>query len=425
MSSTWKLNGNSQGELKVKISGDKWASAQEKTFKKLAKEIKIDGFRKGQVPEKVAKQHISEQSIMMEAIEVVAQPALDEGIKQHELKVIARPELGIEAISPEEVTLTFKVTVEPEVKLGDYKGLDVKKEEVEVTDEDIEKEIKSLQERFAEQVVKENGTVENGDIAVIDFEGFKDGVAFEGGKGENYPLEIGSGSFIPGFEEQIIGMKAEEEKDLDVTFPENYPVEDLAGKPVVFKVKVHEIKEKQYPEVNDELIKDAEMDGIETLEDYKEKTKERLTKQREAQAEQAFENAIFTKLVENAEVEIPEVMIENESNYMVNDFAQRLASQGIQLDQYLQMMGTDVEGFKAQFHDQAKSKCEIRLVLDKIAETEKVEVTDKDLEVQYEEIANAYKMEVEKVKELINAESLKYDLRLQKAVEFVKENLAK
>lgn len=424
MSSTWKLNDKSQGELKVKVNGEKWANAQEKTFQKLAKKIKVDGFREGQVPEKVARQKISQQSIMMEAIDEVANDALQEGIKQHDLWIIARPELGVEAISEEEVTLTFKVTVKPEVKLGEYKGLDIKKGTAEVTDEDINQQLEALQKRFAEQVVKVDGTVENGDTAVIDFEGFKDGEAFEGGKGENYPLEIGSGSFIPGFEEQLVGMKADEEKEIEVTFPENYGVEDLAGKPATFKVKVHEIKERKLPEINDDLIKDAEIENVETVDQFKAYAKENLLKQKEAQVENQFENDILTKLVENSEVEIPEVMITDEANMMVNEFGQRLASQGIALDQYLQMMGTDLETFRKQFEPEAKAKCEVRLVLDKIAEVENVEVTDKDIEVEYENIANRYQMEVDKVKELIQKEALSYDLRLTKAMNIVKDSIA-
>lgn len=423
MSSTWKLNENSQGELKVKVSGEDWAKAQEAAFKKMAKKIKVDGFREGQVPEKIARQKISEQSILMEAIDEVAGKALQEGIEKHDLWIIARPELGVEEINKEAVTLKFNVTVKPEVELGEYKGLDVKKGNPEVTEEDIENQLKALQSRFAEQVVKEDGSVENGDVAVIDFEGFKDGVAFEGGKGENYPLEIGSGMFIPGFEEQLVGMKAEEEKEINVTFPENYGVEDLAGQPVVFKVKVHEIKVKQLPEIDDELIKDAEIKDVETVEAFKEYAKENLKAQKEAEVERNFENEILTKLVEGSKVEVPQVMIDDEVNSMLNDFAQRLAAQGIQLEQYLEMTGAKLDDFKAQMAPEAKAKCEVRLVLDKIAEVEKVEISDKDVEVEYEAIANRYNMEVEKVKEVINADALRYDLKLQAAVKIVKDNV--
>ncbi|MDF9824114.1 trigger factor [Breznakia sp. PF5-3] len=423
MSSTWKLKENSQGELKVKVEGEKWLEAQKKAFKKLAKDIEVKGFRKGQVPESVAKKQISEQSILMEAIDEVAGHALQEGIEKHDLWIIARPELGVDEITKEAVMLKFNVTVKPEVKLGEYKGLDIKKDKVSVTAKEVNEQLEQLQARFSELVVKEDGVVKNGDTAVIDFEGFKDGVAFEGGKGENYPLEIGSGSFIPGFEEQLIGMKADEEKDLDITFPENYGAEDLAGKAVVFKVKIHEIKEKVLPEVNDDLIKDAEVKDVETVEDYKKYVKNNLKEQKENEVQTKFENDLLTKLVENAEVVIPQVMIDDEVSQMMNDFAQRLAGQGFNQEQYFQMTGTTAEQLQEQMQPEAKTKVNVRLVLDKIAEVEKVEISEKDVEVEYENIANRYGMEVSKVKEAINVDALNYDLRLQKAVEIVKDSV--
>lgn len=423
MSSTWTLKENSQGELNVKISGDAWKNAQEKAFKKLAKNVEVKGFRKGQVPEAMARKAVSQQNILIEAVDEVAGNAMQEGMKEHDLWVIARPELAVDAISEEEVSLTFKITVKPEVTLGDYKGLEVSKDEISVEDSEVDAQLTSLQERFAELVVKEDGSVENGNTAVIDFEGFKDGVAFEGGKGENYPLEIGSGSFIPGFEEQLVGLKAGEEKDVEVTFPENYGAADLAGAPVVFKVKVHEIKEKTLPEINDDLIKDAEINDVDTVEAFKEYTVNNITKQKESDADRKFENDMLTKLMENTPVEIPEAMISDELNSMVQDFAQRLAQQGFPLDQYFQMTGLDEDKLREQMQPEAKSKVHVRLVLDAIANAEDLKVEDKDVEVEYESIANQYGMEVDKVKEAINKDALVYDLRLQKAVALVKENV--
>lgn len=423
MSSTWTLKENSQGELKVKIAGDDWKAAQEKAFKKLAKNVEVKGFRKGQVPEAMARKVVSKQNILIDAVDEVAGKAMQDGMKEHDLWVIARPELKVDAISEEEVELTFVMTVKPEVALGEYKGLEVTKDEVKVEDAEVDAQLTQLQERFAELVVKEDGTIENTNTAVIDFEGFKDGVAFEGGKGENYPLEIGSGSFIPGFEEQLIGMKAGETKDIDVTFPENYGAEDLAGAAVVFKVTVHEIKEKTLPEINDDLIKDAEIKEVETVEAFKEYTIKNLTAQKESDADRKYENDLLTKLMENSPVEIPEAMIEDETNSMVNDFAQRLAQQGFPMDQYLQMTGMNEDALREQMKPEAKSKVNVRLVLDAIANAENIEVDDKDVEVEYENIANQYGMEVDKVKEAINKDALVYDLRLQKAVELVKENV--
>lgn len=424
MSSTWKLNENSQGELKVKVEGEKWLEAQEKAFKKLAKDIEVKGFRKGQVPAEIAKKQISEQSILMEAIDEVAGHALQEGITEHDLWIIARPELGVDEVTKEAVMLNFNVTVKPEVKLGDYKGLEIKKDKVSVSAKEVDEQLEQLQTRFSELVVKEGGEIKSGDTAVIDFEGFKDGVAFEGGKGENYPLEIGSGSFIPGFEEQLIGMKADEEKDIDLTFPENYGAEDLAGQAVVFKVKVHEIKEKTLPEINDDLIKDAEVEGVETVEDYKKYVKNNLKEQKEQTAQGKFENDLLEKLIANSQVVIPQVMIDDEVAQMMNDFAGRLSQQGFQLEQYFQMTGTSAEQLQEQMIPEAKQKVNVRLVLDKIAQVEKIEISEKDVEVEYEEIANRYGMEVDKVKEAINPDALNYDLRLQKAVELVKDSVA-
>ena len=240
--STWTLKEKSTGELKVTIEGENWKTAQTKAFNKLAKELEIPGFRKGSVPAAMAKKYVPTQKIMLEAVEHCAQDLLDAGIEEHSLWPISRPELNVEEISEEAATMSFTFAIKPEVKLGEYKGLAYEVEETSVSEEEVEAELKRIQENFAELEVKEDGEVENGDTAVIDFEGFKDGVAFEGGKGENYPLEIGSNSFIPGFEEQVIGMKKEETKDINVTFPENYQAAELAGQPVVFKVTVHEIK---------------------------------------------------------------------------------------------------------------------------------------------------------------------------------------
>ncbi|MFV0381390.1 MAG: trigger factor [Breznakia sp.] len=424
MSSTWKLEENSQGELKVSVKGKKWETAQEKAFKKLAKEVEVKGFRKGQVPEAMARKQIAQQKILMEAVDEVAGVALQEAIKEHDLWIIARPELGIDAIDEKEVSLSFKVTVKPEVTLGAYKGLDVKMDKVSVSAKEVDAEVEKLRERFAELVVKE-GEIKSGDTAVIDFEGFKGDEAFENGKGENYPLEIGSGSFIPGFEEQLIGAKAGDEKNLPITFPENYTAADLAGADVVFKVKVHEVKERQLPEMNEDLIKDAEIKEVETVEDYKKHVKKTLKEQKEQEATTKFENDILKQLCENAKVVIPDVMVDDEVKQMMNDFTQRLAQQGFGLEQYFQMTGSKEEDLLAQMKPEALQKVNVRLVLDKVAEVEELQVDKKDVEAEYEIIANRYGMEVDKVKESINAEALEYDLRLQKAVALIKENIKK
>ena len=394
MSSTWELKEKSTGELTATVEGDTWKDAQKKAFRKLAKKVNLPGFRPGQAPEKLVRKQISSQNILMEAIDEVAGDALSAGIKEHDLWVISRPALDIESIDEDKVTFKFNVTVKPEVKLGAYKGLDITKEAVEVSDADVEEEITRLQERFADLVVKEEGKVENGDTAVIDFEGFKEGVAFEGGKGEAYPLVIGSGSFIPGFEEQVLGMGIEETKDINVTFPEDYQAEELAGQPVVFKVTVHEIKSKVLPEADDELVKQAEIENVETLEAFKEYSRKNL-------------------------------MIEEETDSLVRDFEQRLQSQGFGLEQFKQVTGQTDEMIREEMGKDAFNKVKVRLVLEAIAAEEKIEISEEDVNSELENIANMYQMPVEQVKQLISNDAVSYDLRIRKALELVKEATGK
>ena len=281
MSSKWELKEKSTGELVATVEGEDWKQAQKKAFNKIKKNINIPGFRKGQAPAALIKKQIPAQNILMDAVEAVANDVLSDGVEEHKLVLVDRPELRIDEINEEKVILKFICAVKPEVKLGDYKGLPIKKKATRVTQKDIDAEVERLQQRYADMVVKEEGNVESGDTAVIDFEGFKDGVAFDGGKAESYPLEIGSGAFIPGFEDQLIGMAKEETKDINVTFPEDYQVAELAGQPVVFKVTVHEIKTKVLPEANDELIKEAKIKDVETMEDYRAYVKKNLSERKD------------------------------------------------------------------------------------------------------------------------------------------------
>lgn len=424
MSSNWELKEKSTGVLKTTVDGEKWEKAQDKAFKKLASKLSIPGFRAGKVPAAMAKKHIATQQILVEAIDEVATEALMEGIKEHEIQIIARPALDIEAMDEKSVTLVFDIQVKPEVKLGDYTNLGVKKDSVRVLKKDIEEQIKHMQERYAELEIKEEGTVENGDTAVIDFEGFKDGVAFDGGKGENYPLVIGSGSFIPGFEEQLIGMKAEESKDIEVTFPENYQEASLAGQPVIFKVCVHEIKTKVLPEYNDELVKMANIENVNNVKEFEAYLKEDLKKHKEEDAENKYTNDCLTKVVDNATVEIPQVMIDEECDQMVNDFKQRLAQQGMTLEQFTQFTGQNEDVIREQMAVDAANKVKVRLVLEAVAKEENVEVAEEKIEAEYARIADLYKMEVDKVKALVSADSIAYDLKLREAIEIVKKNKA-
>ncbi len=422
--STWTKKENSTGELVVTVEGQQWEKAKTKAFDKLSKEVEIEGFRKGKAPKKLVEKQLKEQGVWMEAAELEAQAVLEAGIEEHNLWVVARPELAIDEINADKVTYRFIITVKPEVTLGEYKGLSYNVEDANVTAEEIDAELKKLQENFAELVEKE-GAVENGDTAVIDFEGFKDGVAFEGGKGENYPLEIGSDSFIPGFETQVIGMKKEETKDIEVTFPENYQSEELAGKPVVFKVTVHEVKGRTLPEINDELAKDANIENVETLEQLKANITERLSEQKKNEAEGKAQDELLTELVDRADVDVPEAMIDNECNSMLNEQANRMRQQGFSLEQFYQLTGQTEEMMKEQMKGDAKRRVELRLVLEKVAEVENLNATEEDVEKEYQEIAVMYSMEADKVKELIPADNIQYDLQLRKAMDFVKDSAKK
>lgn len=420
--STWELKEKSSGILKVTVEGDTWKSAQEKAFNKLAKKLTLPGFRAGKVPAAMAKKHISVQEVLINAVDEVATDALVSGISEHELQMIARPALDIESIDENSVVLLFDIQVKPEVKLGAYTNFNIKKDSTRVLKKDIEEQITRLQERYAELELKEDGSVENGDTAVIDFEGFKDGVAFDGGKGENYPLVIGSGSFIPGFEEQLIGMKSEETKEINVTFPENYGEASLAGQPVIFKVTVHEIKSKNLPEYNDELVAQANIENVKTTKEFEEYTKEDLKKRKENESDNKYTNDCLTKVVDNAEVEIPQVMIDEETDHMVNDFKQRLAQQGMSLEMFTQMTGQDEAAIREQMALDAANKVKVRLVLEAVVKEEKIEINEEQIEAEYKRIADAYSMEVDKVKELVSNDSISYDLKLREALEVVKKN---
>ena len=425
MKSTWTIIEKSKGELKVTAEGDLWVKAQEKAFTKLAKSVEIPGFRKGNAPKDMVRKQVSEQNILIEAVEGLAQEALNVGLKEHDLSPITRPELGIEAVSKETVTMTFSFLIRPEVSLGEYKNLDVKKEKAKVTKKEIDAKLDELRHQFAELVLKEEGKIEAKDTAVIDFEGFKDGVAFEGGKGENYALEIGSNSFIPGFEEALIGMTSGEEKDVALKFPENYQAEHLAGQDVIFKVKINEIKSKHLPELSDDFAKEVNHKETKTLEDLKKAFEEELLEQKKTKVEEDFNNAILTKVVDASTVEIPDVLVDEETETMVEDFRQRLQQQGFSLEQYTQITGQSLDDLKGQMRIDALGKVKVRLILDAIAKQEKLSVSDADIEDEYAKIAQTYSMDIERVKSLAPVDTIEYDLRLRKAYDLIRESVQK
>ncbi|WP_323617169.1 trigger factor [Erysipelothrix rhusiopathiae] len=423
MKSTWTLNENSTGLLTVEVEEKAWKKAQDKTLENAIKNVEIQGFRKGQAPKELTRKQVNEQMIMMDAVNAIANEAFVAGMVEQKIEPVATPELDIEAMTEDALTLKFIVTVKPEVELGEYKGLDIKRKRITVSAKDIEAELVKLQEEQAELQLKE-GAVENGDTVVMDFEGFKDGVAFEGGKGENYTLEIGSNSFIPGFEEAMIGMVSEDEKDLDITFPEEYHVEDLIGQPVVFKVKLHEVKTKVLPELNDEFVELLDDEEITSLDALKDSIKKNL----KAQREQAEEDRVNEELVEtisnNAKINIPAAMIEEELNQMFNEFNQRLAQQGMNFDLYSQILGQSEEDVKEQMREDAEKRVRTRLTLEKIAEVEGLKVEDEEIEKEFTTISEAYGMELDQVKNLVSPDAIGYDILLRKAMELVQETLA-
>lgn len=424
MNSKWTLNEHSEGVLEVVVDGEAWENAQKKAFNDFKKNVSIKGFRTGKVPEALLKKQISKEAIYDRAVEGVANEALVEAIKEHNLELVARPTLDYKDVGDESVTLVINCVVSPEVTLGEYKGLDIHKDEVNVTDEDVEAELSKVQDRFADWVLREEGQpAEDGDQVTIDFVGKKDGEPFEGGSGENYPLELGSNTFIPGFEEQLVGVKTDDVKDVTVTFPEDYQAADLAGKEAVFTVTVHDIKYKDRPEVNDELIAQLKREGVETVEKFKEVTKEDLTKERERAADEKFTNDLMETISDNATVEIPAVMIENEVDNLYRDFTNRMQQSGFTAEQYFAATGQTEADLKATMRPDAQRRVKGSLVLDAVIKAENIEISDEDVEKEYTEMSTLYNMDVEQIKKLLPAENIKDDLAQQKALELIKSSV--
>lgn len=411
---------NAKVELKVTLEGEKWETAKNKSFDKIASKVEIKGFRKGQAPKNLVRKQINEQQVILEAVESLAQEALINAIEEHHVELIDRPELKIDTLTNEKAEITFVCAVKPDVTLGQYKGLGYSVEEATVTDEDVENEISKIKEQKAELEIKEDGLVENGDTVVIDYAGFKDGVAFDGGTAENQELVIGSNTFIPGFEEQLIGMKSEEEKEINVKFPEDYHAEDLKGADAMFKVTVHEIKTKVLPELDEEIISSLNIKDVKTEEELRNYIKDALLKNRQNENENKATDELLDKVCEAATVEIPEVMIENEVTDMLKEYEQRLMQQGLKLEQFYQFTGQTEADLRSNMRIDAEKKVKLRLVLEEVAKAENVEVTKEDINAEYENIANQYGMKTEDVMKYIPEDNISYDLKLRKALEILK-----
>ncbi|MBH0175134.1 trigger factor [Fictibacillus sp. 23RED33] len=426
MTAKWeKLEGN-QGVLTVEVEATEVDTALDQAFKKVVKQVNVPGFRKGKMPRRLFEQRFGVESLYQDALDILLPKAYGDAVQEAGIEPVDRPEVDIEKMEQgSNLVFTAKVIVKPEVKLGDYKGLEVEKTETEVTDEDVQNELTSLQEQQAELVVKEDGTVENGDTVNIDFEGFVDGEAFEGGKAENYSLEIGSGSFIPGFEEQLVGEKAGAEKEVNVNFPEEYHAEELAGKPAVFKVNIHDIKAKQLPELNDEFAKEAEGDA-ETLEDLKKELRTKLEESKKQEAENKTRETVIEKASENAEIDIPGAMVNTELDRMVQEFGQRLQMQGMNLELYYQFSGTSEEALREQMKEDAGKRVRTNLVLEAIVEAENIEVSEEEIDAELSKMAEMYQMEVEQIKQMLamqgGNDAVAADLKVRKAIDFLLEN---
>lgn len=405
--------------LEIEISKETFTAALDKAFQKSKGKIQLPGFRKGKATRAVVESFYGKGYFYEDALDICFGEAVMKASEEAGLEVVGTKNADIAEISHNGVQMTVEVFVKPEIEVSAYKELKATKKKVEVTDEEVDQKIQQLVERNARVISVEDRAVENGDIAIIDFEGFLDGVAFEGGKGENYELEIGSGSFVPGFEEQLVGHAIGEEFDIDVTFPEQYH-EGLAGKAVVFKIKINEIKTKQYPEVDDEFAQDAA--DYDTVEAMKKGFAAEIKAAKEADNARDIEGQLLEKLAENVEGEIPEVMYENEIDNQIRDLDYRFQMQGMNFATYLQYTGMSMEDYRAQMKEGAVKNVKVRLALEKIAALEALEVTDEEIEAEYAKFAAQYGMEVDKIKEVVAVETLKADMLKEKAIKFVVDN---
>lgn len=413
----------SMAVLTITVPAADFEAAVTKAFNKNKSKYNVPGFRKGKATRQMVEKHYGFGVFIEDAVDFAIDASYPEAAKESGLDIVSRPEISIESINKgEDFIYKASVAVKPELTLGEYKNLEVEKVSAEVTDEDVEAELKSQQERNSRLVSVERA-VEDGDHTVIDFDGSVDGVHFEGGKGEDYPLIIGSHSFIEGFEEQLIGHNLNETFDINVTFPENYHSKDLAGKPAVFSVTIKDIKKKELPEINDEFA--AEISEFDTLEEYKKDLKEKLVLSKAESARVQNENAVLIKAVDNATVEIPLPMLNLQIDNMVNDYARRMQAQGLPLDQYMEFTGMTMDALREQMKTNAERSIKTRLTLEKVAEVEKIEATEEDMDKELQKIADQYKMELDKIKEIFGEAERKQmasDIKVQKALNFLVSN---
>ncbi|HIS29553.1 MAG TPA: trigger factor [Candidatus Avamphibacillus intestinigallinarum] len=422
MSAKWEKQEGNEGVLTFEVSAEEFDKGLDKAFDKVKKTVQVPGFRKGKIPRKLFESRFGVESLYQDAIDFVLPEAYGNAIEETGIEPVDQPSIDVGEIeqgSP--LVFTATVTVKPEVELGEYKNLEVDEQSTEVTDEEVNEALEQLREQQAELIVKEDGAVEEGNTVVIDFEGFLDGEAFDGGKGENYSLEIGSNQFIPGFEEQLVGKKAGEETVVTVTFPEDYHEESLAGKETTFNVTIHEIKEKEVPELDDDFAQDQDVD---TLDELKAKTKEDLKAHKEQDATNAKKDQIIEQATENASVDIPQAMIDTEVEQMVKEFEQRLQAQGMTLEMFSQFSGQSEEDVKEQMKENADQRVKMNLVIEAISKAENIEVSEEDINAELEEMAKMYNTDAEQLKQMLgnNFSMLEDDLKVKRTIDFLLEN---
>ncbi len=408
-------------EVTVKINGDAWKKKLDETFKKVIKTVEIDGFRQGKAPRSVFEKKYGKQSLVVEAVDACMQDAYKEALEKFKGEPIMQPTVAIDKADEEGVVYVFTFTTKPEVKIKKYTGLNVKKDTVKVTKKDVDAEIEKMRKEYADLQVKD-GKAEEGDTVIIDFEGFDGDKAFEGGKAENHALELGSHSFIPGFEEALIGVKAGDKKDVNVTFPEDYHAEDLKGKPVVFKVTVHEVKTKVYPELNEDFFLDLGLEDVKTKEDLEKTVKETMTEQMEYKAENKYVDELFEALLKETSVEVPHELIHEELDRMVAQYGERLQMQGLTLEQFYKFTNSSEEALKEQMHEEAEKRVKLRFAIDEIIELEKIDATNEEAEKDAEEKAKKHGIEKDEyIKSFGGIEMLKYDIKVQKVLDILKK----
>ncbi|PTF58959.1 trigger factor [Staphylococcus chromogenes] len=420
MTATWEKKEGNEGLLQVTVPAEEVDKALDQAFKKVVKQINVPGFRKGKVPRPIFEQRFGVEALYQDAVDILLPKAYSNAVEEAGINPVDQPEIEVTQIEKgKEFKFDATVTVEPEVELGDYKGLEIEKQDTELTDEEVETTINQRLEAMADMVIKEDGKVEEGNTVNLDFDGYVDGEQFEGGQADGYDLEIGSGMFIPGFEEQLVGLKVGEEKDVEVTFPEEYHAEELAGKPATFKTKINEIKTKEVPELDDELANELDSEAN-TVDEYKENLRKQLAESKATEAENVQKEEAITKATDNAKVDIPDAMIKTEEDRMLQEFAQRLQQQGLNLETYFQISGQSEEDLRGQMKEDAEQRVKTNLTLAAIADAENIEASDEDVEKELETMSSQFGISVDDIKATLgNTDIVKNDVRVKKVIDLL------